>query len=54
MSSWKIKRSSFGHYGCKNLSPCGIGDKEGFCQVTGKWAFKSDNTSDCPYWENIF
>ena len=43
-----------GHYGCKNLFPCGVGSKQGFCQKTGKWAFVGDDTTDCPYRENKF
>ena len=43
-----------GHYPCKNLLPCGVGDKEGICKITGKWAFRSDNTMDCHYMDDMF
>ena len=43
-----------GHFPCKNLLPCGIGDKEGVCKVTGKWAFRSDDTTNCSYREDKF
>jgi len=43
-----------GHFPCKNLLSCGIGDKEGVCQTTKKWCFKSDVTTDCPYKKDRF
>jgi len=43
-----------GHYPCKYLLPCGVGDKEGICKVTGNWAFRSDNTTNCPNREDFF
>jgi len=43
-----------GHYPCKHLLPFGIGDREGFCQITKVECFKSDDTSDCEYKEDRF
>lgn len=43
-----------GHYPCKNLFPCGIGSKQGFCRITKKWAFVGDDTTECPYREDRF
>jgi len=43
-----------GHFPCKNLLQVGVGDREGICQVTGDWAWRSDDVSDCPYREDMF
>jgi len=43
-----------GHFPCKNLLQCGVGDKEGVCNVTNAWCFRSDNTTDCQYREDMF